>query len=322
MTQYSIDGGHLSPPNPEFTFTWNQQTKVFEPNVAVWTDWSRSCAWPDGDPAPILPPDCDPDDPDWPDCLGSFMDESAGRGAAFKSKPKRAIHEMRGRRGAKLFDSVCRGQPGQLCAACNWTVTYTVGTPGYLGNDPTVDPAEDEQDIYYYCVDSPNTRTPDLLTPIHYRGNDPSPQELSAALGNDLMRAICWHESSWRQFTKTIGGKPLKNPTSPDWGVMQINNAAPIELWDWQANVTRGLALYAEKVAAATTYLNAHPPYSEDMLRNESIQRYNGGTYYTWDTTASQWRATPANNYVATILNVLNTKPWPKSTPVEEIAIA
>lgn len=132
------------------------------------------------------------------------------------------------------------------------------------------------------------------------------------------MRAICWQESRWQQF------KPDGTPQShanvngtTDWGCMQINQATNRQIWHWPSNVAQALALFAQKVAAAKAYLNQHPGFTQDMLDNESIQRYNGGVYYKWDQTANAWKASPpaGNNYVASVRELVSKKPWASMMP-------
>lgn len=41
-----------------------------------------------------------------------------------------------------------------------------------------------------------------------------------------ILKAVAEHESSWRQFKSDGSTLTLHNPTSTDWGIMQINDAA------------------------------------------------------------------------------------------------
>lgn len=146
---------------------------------------------------------------------------------------------------------------------------------------------------------------------LHIRGRNPSKAALSAALANDIARAICWRESSWRQFLPS--GRPLSHQNAngtTDWGLMQINEATYEQQWNWKSNVARGLAILDEKRGYATTYLNKHQPYTSEMLENEMIQRYNSGTYYTWDANAQSWMVDPPNDYVEAIRKIMNQPPW------------
>ena len=146
---------------------------------------------------------------------------------------------------------------------------------------------------------------------LRTRGTNPSRAAVSAALGGDMLRAICWRESTWRQFG--ANGKPLVNTNSngtADWGLMQINQATPEQRWNWKANVNRGAALLAEKRTHANAYLSKHPPVTAEMLENETLQRYNGGTYYKWNESTSTWDVAPPNGYVAAIRQLMASKPW------------
>jgi hypothetical protein len=93
---------------------------------------------------------------------------------------------------------------------------------------------------------------------------------------------------------------------------MQINEATLEQRWNWKTNLARGEAILAEKRAAATAYLDQHPPYTPEMLQKEMIQRYNGKVYHKWDPTNVVWVESPpaGNGYVALILGLLAERPW------------
>lgn len=158
------------------------------------------------------------------------------------------------------------------------------------------------------CVDS----SCDIIAIyVRTRGLNPSRAALNAALPDDIMRAICWQESRWRHFLPN--GKPLVNSNpngTTDWGLMQINQATNEQKWNWRSNLAAAIALFAQKRAAADAYLRKHPPYSPEMLENETIQRYNGGAYYKWDAQSGTWMVSPPNGYVKGIRDILAQKPW------------
>lgn len=146
-----------------------------------------------------------------------------------------------------------------------------------------------------------------------FRGENPSRDVLSAYLGTDICRAICWKESTWEQFR--ADGLPKKNinPNGTiDWGLMAINEASVHERWHWKHNVDRGKSSLADKKVDAKTYLDKHGNYTADMLQNETIQRYNGGVYYRWNDTANQWVISPppGNRYVELVTSILAARPW------------
>ncbi len=142
-------------------------------------------------------------------------------------------------------------------------------------------------------------------------GTNPSRQLIAATLPNDIMKAICWQESRWKQFSN---GKPLEGKNGggrpSDWGMMQINGATNRERWHWRENINRAIEIYNEKVRHAKRYLDKHIPYTPEMLQKESIQRYNGGAYYKWDSGKEKWIAAPKNKYVEFIERHLASKPW------------
>jgi hypothetical protein len=165
------------------------------------------------------------------------------------------------------------------------------------------------------CVDG---NCDQLILHTHITGTNPSRAQVSAALGNDVLRAIGWRESNWRQFG--VGGKPLVNHNSngtADWGLMQINQATDDQRWSWKANVSRGAAILAEKRVQAEAYLNRHPPFTPEMLEDEMIQRYNGGAYHRFNPQTNAWEPAPPNGYVAAIRQLMTTKPWGSKTPAD-----
>jgi hypothetical protein len=134
------------------------------------------------------------------------------------------------------------------------------------------------------------------------RGEQPSRQILSAELGTDLLRAICWNESTFRQFDSS--GRPLINYNGNgtlDIGCMQINGGSKSEAWNWRMNVARGREILADKRVQAKVYLDQHGSYTDEMLENETIQRYNGGRYHQWDSKKKMWVAVPPSVYVAMV---------------------
>ncbi len=206
----SISSHHQAPPNPDFTFFYNIQTSEFSPSSVQWVD--------------IETHGCDTE----------FF-----KNAAIKKRGAKARISSLRKPKVKLLDDICNCTSNPC--TCTWTWTYEVCTADDLGVDPSNDPSEDPNTYYYYVATDPSVRTPDITVGMHYRGNQPSASDLSGVLGTDLFRAICWKESTWRQFLAS--GKPLCNINgngSADWGYMQINsinNVIPIEIWDYRANI-------------------------------------------------------------------------------------
>lgn len=148
---------------------------------------------------------------------------------------------------------------------------------------------------------------------VRIRGTNPAATQITARLGGAGTagdRVAC-HESGRRQFS--ADGMPLLGPGG-DVGVMQLCNPAATceERWRWAANVDGGAALLADKEAAARRHLNQHRvgghyPNDQglgdaDVLLRETLQRYNGGSYWRWNATANRWAMSPPNQYVARVL--------------------
>lgn len=145
------------------------------------------------------------------------------------------------------------------------------------------------------------------------RGTNPAAATITTRLGGagTAGNRIACRESGRRQFD--ADGMPLLGPGG-DVGVMQLCSPAAtcLQRWSWTVNVDAGLALLRLKEAAARTYLNQHRVNGHypnnrnlndaEVLLRETIQRYNGGRYWTWNTTANRWEANPPNHYVANVL--------------------
>jgi hypothetical protein len=326
---YTITAEHESPPNPGQTFSFNVQTGLFEPAQYSWTDFATTCRQVDGQPVPY-PGGCGPDDPDYPDCLEGVLKRRAR--PLMKSQIANglfagAFHSRANKcncKGIKPLDgdtcdtstTVSPVDTGGECATGSYTITYTACTPSDLGTDPAW-ATEDYVQSTYYVQEYPSITVQLSAVLLHYRGTNPTRAELDAELADDVFRAICWKESSWRQFDGN--NKPVYNPKSNDWGCMQINTInvdTPLILWDYRANIAKARAIFAFMKPYAVDYLDQQPAgVTDDMILNETLQSYNGGqaaTYYQW--IDNKWQAQPPNNYVALVRGFMRTKPWPKAT--------
>jgi hypothetical protein len=174
---YHILARHENPPNPEFTFIYNESSKQFEPLSASWVDW-----------------------------VHSWATKSPSRSKRLRLTPVNyAIAKAsRGNRSTKFFaerwDDPRRG--------VKW-VTMTA-TPRPVDQLPTdFDCDEDAAKYFYYVEADPSIRTETFVVPLHFRGQNPNATGLNQALGSDVLRSICWRESAWRQFNGS--GAPLRN---------------------------------------------------------------------------------------------------------------
>lgn len=148
---------------------------------------------------------------------------------------------------------------------------------------------------------------------VQVRGRNPPAQLITNRLGGRGIAGdrIACHESGRRQFAND--GLPLRGPGG-DVGVTQLCNPAATceQRWSWAANVDAGAALLRDKEAATRRHLNQHQVngrYPNDqglgdaeVLLRETIQRYNGGSYWRWNAAVNRWEAGPPNDYVARVL--------------------
>src|SRR5260221_9052654 len=101
---------------------------------------------------------------------------------------------------------------------------------------------------------------------------------------------------------------------------MQVDNPPVSDegVWNWGQNVAEGLAILAAKRLDAIAYpkrVQQNFPSATDFVALnlidqatgqpyvvlETIQRYNGGHYWSWDDNNKVWVKSPPNNYVANV---------------------
>lgn len=124
-------------------------------------------------------------------------------------------------------------------------------------------------------------------TKIKIIGTNPAAHQVQAYLATKAnsagFGAIIEHETHYKHFT--AAGEPKKSFDN-GYGICQLTTPAPTfeQCWNWKRNIDAGLALFAQKVRAATTYLSQQGrTYTPDQLQREAVSRWNGGAYHTWD---------------------------------------
>jgi hypothetical protein len=151
---------------------------------------------------------------------------------------------------------------------------------------------------------------------IEIKGINPTSAEtiqfLATQTNSNGFDRILQQESHLRNFDAT--GDPIHSFDS-GYGMCQLTTPAPTyqQIWNWKQNIQAGLALFATKRAAAVAYLiQSGRAATDDQIKYESVCRWNGGSYHTWndetgwvrnpdilcDTTAGNigWNMTDANN--------------------------
>jgi hypothetical protein len=110
------------------------------------------------------------------------------------------------------------------------------------------------------------TKFKNILLQAEFRGKivgtNPDWQQVSEALGDDLLRKIAKHESKGRQFEVDIdaskGIVPVFNRgRDGEAGIMQITPPTSEDIWNWQTNIATGKRIFAEKQSAARNYPRA-----------------------------------------------------------------
>jgi hypothetical protein len=122
---------------------------------------------------------------------------------------------------------------------------------------------------------------------VKVTGQNPSAQQVMAYLatqaGSDGFDKLLEHESKFKHFGGQ--GDPIKSFDN-GYGMCQLTSPPPsfAQVWNWKLNVDGGLALFAQKRAAAIQYLTQQGrTYTADQLKYESVCRWNGGSYHVWD---------------------------------------
>ncbi len=103
--------------------------------------------------------------------------------------------------------------------------------------------------------------------------------------------SIIEQESNFKNFI-AADGEPLLS-FDGGYGLTQMTNPAPSyeEIWNWEANVKGGSALYQQKQKAAKTFLGKNKrAYTSEQLKLETWSRWNGGSYHVWDDQAELWK--------------------------------
>jgi hypothetical protein len=144
-------------------------------------------------------------------------------------------------------------------------------------------------------------------------GINPTRDQVSETIGNnDVLKAILWRESTWRQFDKS--GKPLKNKGSTARGVGQVierywaNNAAIAHhdyfriawQWDYSVQAARDIFNYCRQ-----RVIKNFPDAGPTEVTSRTILAYRDGTSKM---TAVQ--NPDANDYVLKIRTLMTEKPW------------
>lgn len=177
-------------------------------------------------------------------------------------------------------------------------------------------------------------------------GANPSFTSITNNLENDAFRALCWAESTYRQFEGPHGrpqggtiGLPLPNGGHDGgYGLMQITNPVPSieDLWCWTTNTDSGKHYFTDvkaadsdrKVAWWNDNLSPTPAPPLALTGNNRLLdifcRYNGGYYWT-----PQRRVDDDGNFIGSeyiwvlnsdnpggiayadhVMDIMNDRPW------------
>lgn len=168
------------------------------------------------------------------------------------------------------------------------------------------------------------------------RGTNPTQGQIFG-IANLRERAVCWQESTHRQFDATrYTGIEMPLPCSENdggYGLMQITPASEDETWNWQTNLNAGIALLATTYGRSEQHVSnintpgiaPDPPPgtpnpslsltdAQHWLNALSLYRrgtyyYNyqhvSGTQYVWVRNSGT-----GADYADTIVGLMSSQPW------------
>jgi hypothetical protein len=150
--------------------------------------------------------------------------------------------------------------------------------------------------------------------PTVITGTNPSRGEVANKIGaDDVLKAICWAESTWRQFDR--GGIPLRNPDSSARGIAQIierywadsnvirHNDYARMAWQWDYSIEAArdiLVQYSRRVSE-----DKPAAVGADQLGWLFAAYHRGPTVLDRDAIPKS-----AKDYVTKILALMGEKPW------------
>lgn len=153
------------------------------------------------------------------------------------------------------------------------------------------------------CKNIAGSYTQKLVGSSQIGAMNPSKQNIKQTLNNIELQVISYKESRFRQFNND--GMPLFGPPN-GFGIMQIDTPVPTsnQIWNWKDNIDAGMALYNIKITDAKSYpartRKKFPDaknFTQEELKLETYQRYNGGNYWKWDDTLKIWIKDNSNGY-------------------------
>jgi hypothetical protein len=132
---------------------------------------------------------------------------------------------------------------------------------------------------------------------LQVKGTNPAPADVAqfanSRPNSDGFASIIQHETKSKHFN--AANEPIKS-FDKGYGLCQLTNPAPTyeQAWNWKLNVDGGLALFAQKRAAAKTYLSqSGRTFTPEQLKFETVCRWNGGPYHKWNAVAAKWERNP-----------------------------
>jgi hypothetical protein len=129
---------------------------------------------------------------------------------------------------------------------------------------------------------------------VSIKGSNPTASGVKALLStlpdSDGFDKLLEQETHFKHFI-VADGQPVV-AFDKGYGLTQMTNPAPSfeQVWNWKENVKAGVGLYQQKQALAKAHLSQQGrTYTSEQLRLETWTRWNGGSYFVWDSAGKTW---------------------------------
>lgn len=168
------------------------------------------------------------------------------------------------------------------------------------------------------------------------KGTNPSQAQIFTTADADNERAICWKESTHRQFdaTRYTGiGEPLASyGEDGGYGLMQLTPSSEAQVWSWSTNLNAGITHLSDVYSQSVTHVsnintpgqapNPDPTPNPELTMTaaqhwmNAYSLYRKGTYYYGyelvSGTEYQWvrNSGTGSDYADLIIGFINDPPW------------
>lgn len=129
-------------------------------------------------------------------------------------------------------------------------------------------------------------------------GTNPSKDDVLAFLGTipdtKGFDKLLEQESQFKNFINADSEPVVAGDSG--YGMTQLTTPPPTftQIWSWKENIRGGAHLFQQKQASAKAYLGqSGRHFTDEQLAMETISRWNGGGYHTWNQQTQSWERNP-----------------------------